>query len=76
MNMALQIECTLFFQENPYTYETLNGIALRLGRDPADIKLAIEQLLSSSILEMIGEGDRAIYRYIQPDYCTKRQVPC
>lgn len=76
MNMPLQIECTLFFQENPYTFETLNGIALRLGRSPEDIKLAIEHLMSISILEMIGEGEQAIYRYIAPNYSTKRQVPC
>jgi hypothetical protein len=76
MNMPLQIECTLFFQENPYTFETLNGIALRLGRNPDDIKLALEHLMSISILEMIGEGEQAIYRYIAPKYSTKSQVPC
>ncbi|MGJ7918981.1 hypothetical protein [Neobacillus sp. LXY-4] len=76
MNMSLQIECTLFFQENPYTFETLNGIALRLGRNPEDIKLAIKHLMSISVLEMIGEGDQAIYRYIEPDYYSKRRVPC
>ena len=73
MNMPLQIECTLFFQENPYTFETLEGIALRLGRQREDIKIAIDHLISISILEIIGEGEHAIYRYIQPEYCFRRQ---
>lgn len=73
MNMPLQIECTLFFQENPYTFETLEGIAMRLGRHREDIKTAIDQLISISILEIIGEGEHAIYRYIQPEYSYRRQ---
>jgi hypothetical protein len=76
MNMPLQIECTLFFQENPYTFETLDGIALRLGRHREDIRIVIEHLISISILEIIGEGEHAIYRYIQPDYQNKRRELC
>lgn len=73
MNMPLQIECTLFFQENPYIFDTLDGIAIRLGRHREDIKSVIDHLISISILEIIGEGEQAIYRYIQPDYCKKRR---
>lgn len=62
----LQVECTLFFQENPYTYETVKGLALRLGRNTDDLVGALELLVSNMVLEVIGTGETAIYRYIQP----------
>jgi hypothetical protein len=63
----LKVECTLFFQENPYTLETLDGLAARLGRKTSDLSLILEHLVTVSILEKIGEGENAIYRYVQPD---------
>ncbi len=63
---TLQIECTMFFQENPYTFETLDGLSIRLGRNQEDLRPVLENLVSNSILEIIGTGERAIYRYIQP----------
>ncbi|MDT8858657.1 hypothetical protein N0O92_00345 [Alkalihalobacillus sp. MEB130] len=62
----LQVECTLFFQDNPYTYETLKGLAMRLGRNAEDLAAVLDQLVSTMVLEMNGTGDSAIYRYIQP----------
>lgn len=62
----LQVECTMFFQENPYTYETLDGLAIRIGRNPDDLRPVLEKLVEDSILEVIGSGYQAIYRYIQP----------
>ncbi|GAE27446.1 hypothetical protein JCM9140_3593 [Halalkalibacter wakoensis JCM 9140] len=62
----LQIECTMFFQENPYTYETVKGLAIRLGRNTEDLVGVLEYLVSSMVLEVIGTGENAIYRYIQP----------
>lgn len=56
----------MFFQENPYTYETLTGLATRIGRNPEDLRSVLEKLVDGSILEVIGEGERAIYRYVQP----------
>ncbi len=64
----LQMELTMFFQENPYTYETVNGLAIRLGRHSDDLQPIIQQLVNNMILEVIGTGERAIYRYIQPDH--------
>ncbi|WP_227937269.1 hypothetical protein [Alkalihalobacillus deserti] len=62
----LQVECTLFFQENPYAYETIKGLATRLGRNTEDLVDALDLLVSSMVLEVIGSGETAIYRYIQP----------
>ncbi|GIN62428.1 hypothetical protein J27TS8_24210 [Robertmurraya siralis] len=63
----LKVECTLFFEENPYTLETAEGLALRLGRKTAELVLILEHLVTDSILEKIGDGEQAIYRYVQPD---------
>lgn len=68
MNMPLQVECTLFFQENSYISETLDGVAIRLGKHPKEIKTAIDYLTSISILEIVREGEIDSYRYNQPDY--------
>jgi DNA-binding CsgD family transcriptional regulator/ligand-binding sensor protein len=62
----LQVECTMFFQENPYTFETIDGLAIRLGRNLDDLRPIIEQLVAHKILETIGGGYQTIYRYIQP----------
>ncbi|MEG9295806.1 hypothetical protein V6B33_05050 [Mangrovibacillus sp. Mu-81] len=63
---SLQIECTLFFQENPYTFETLEGLAVRLGRNLEDLRPVLDALVENTILEVIGTGAQSIYRYIQP----------
>ncbi|MCI3922786.1 hypothetical protein MO973_21390 [Paenibacillus sp. TRM 82003] len=64
---ALQLECTLFFERNPYALETVPGLSKRLGRSAADLALVVERMAKLSILERIGEGDRAIYCYRMPD---------
>jgi hypothetical protein len=68
--MQLQLECTLFFQENPYTMETRDGIALRLGRDSGQLDAILERLVSLCILEKLGDGSRSIYRYNQPEIAS------
>ncbi|QOY36678.1 hypothetical protein AWH56_003110 [Anaerobacillus isosaccharinicus] len=62
----LQVECTMFFQENPYAYETVQGLEIRLGRKAEDLSVVLSQLVDSMILEIIGTGESAIYRYVQP----------
>lgn len=66
----LRTECNLFFQENPYTYETTQGLAVRLGRKADHLKPILEELVSLSILEKVGEGERSIFRYIEPAITT------
>lgn len=63
----LKVECTLFFEENPYTFETVEGLASRLGRRTTELAQILEHLVTVSILEKIGDGEQAIYRYMQPD---------
>ncbi|MGF2617874.1 hypothetical protein FZC84_12595 [Rossellomorea vietnamensis] len=65
---TLQVECTMFFQENPYTFETVNGISIRIGRRVEDLLPVLGALVESMILERVGSGESAIYRYIQPTW--------
>lgn len=70
----LQMECTLFFQENPHTLETAKGLALRLGRKPEHLDPVLHYLVSLSILKKIGDGEEAIYQYIQPVMTSELDV--
>lgn len=65
-SFQLQLECTLFFEENPYTLESSDGLALRLGRKSEHLEAILDRLVTLCILERIGDGPRSIYRYIQP----------
>ncbi|KIL40985.1 hypothetical protein SD70_10210 [Gordoniibacillus kamchatkensis] len=65
-DLLLRLECSLFFQQNPYTLETEEGVALRLGRISKELRPALEYLVGHGILDKIGEGESAIYRYLQP----------
>jgi hypothetical protein len=64
--LPLQMECTFFFEQNTYAMETAAGVALRLGRNLEDITPVLTKLELLSILERIGEGEKAIYRYNTP----------
>ncbi|GAB7389250.1 hypothetical protein BSNK01_30880 [Bacillaceae bacterium] len=65
--LIIQTECLLFFEENPHAYETAEGLAWRLGRKVEHIQPVLKQLVELSILSQIGTGERALYRYSQPD---------
>jgi predicted transcriptional regulator len=74
--VKLRIECTLFFQRNPYTVETAQGIAMRTGRQPEHIRYILSDLVETSILEKFGDGESAIYRYVQPKFEDGIEVSC
>jgi predicted transcriptional regulator len=59
----LKWECTLFFQNNPYTIESATGIALRIGRKEEAVQQTLSKLVELDIIEKIGESNEAIYRY-------------
>ncbi|RKN65152.1 hypothetical protein [Paenibacillus ginsengarvi] len=70
----LQMECTRFFQNNPYSIETAEGISLRLGRKTEHLDPVLCRLVSLAILEKTGNGSRSIYRYIEPHYSEDLDV--
>ncbi|MDF2719724.1 MAG: hypothetical protein K0R28_6649 [Paenibacillus sp.] len=70
----LQMECTRFFQNNPYSMETVEGISLRLGRKTEHLDPVLGRLVSLAILEKTDSGSRSIYRYIEPSYSGDMDV--
>jgi hypothetical protein len=70
----LGIECTLFFEENPYTFDSLEGIAYRLGRKQEHLKPILNRLVMQAILVRVGEGNQAIYQYVQPEINLRMDV--
>ncbi|HEX7064523.1 MAG TPA: hypothetical protein VF199_05585 [Bacillales bacterium] len=64
--LALQTECTWFFQQNPFAYETAKGLSVRLGRKTEHLLPILEELVSLSIIEKIGDGEGALFHYNEP----------
>ena len=64
--MLLHVECTYFFEENPYALETKYSLAERLGRSADDLEPVLDRLVTLTVLTKTGEGDFTIYRYQQP----------
>ncbi|WP_337190080.1 MULTISPECIES: hypothetical protein [Saccharibacillus] len=62
----LQVECTLFFEKNPYAYQTTTGLSMRLGRTAEVLEPVLERLIEVFVLEKVGSGSRALYRYVAP----------
>ncbi|GGA42352.1 hypothetical protein [Paenibacillus physcomitrellae] len=64
--LTLQMECTLFFENNPYAYQTLDGLSTRLGRHADQLDGVLNRLVELSILNRVGDGTRAIYYFNAP----------
>lgn len=64
--MMLQVECTYFFEENPFALETLESLATRLGRSVDDLIPVLDRLVELTVLTRIGSGDQSVYRYNRP----------
>jgi predicted transcriptional regulator len=63
----IELECITFFEENLYTFETLEGLALRIGRKKEDLQIVLNKLVQLAIVEKIGNsGQPFVYRYIKP----------
>lgn len=67
----LKWECTLFFQNNPYTIDTAGGIANRIGRQLQEVELTLNQLVEINVLEKMGESKDAVYRYQEACYASQ-----
>lgn len=63
----IELECISFFEENLYTFETLDGLALRIGRKKEDLEMVLNKLVKLTIIERISaQGQPFVYRYIIP----------
>ena len=51
------LDVALFYQENPSTFDTAEGVALRTHRNVADVRLTIERLVGGGLLERHERGE-------------------
>lgn len=70
-SLALELECTMLFQANPYLIETARGLESKLGRKSEALKPVLELLVKQGILQKIGEGSSAVFRYQEPSIHTE-----
>ena len=65
-SLALELECTMLFEANPYLIETARGLESRLGRKSEDLEPVLELLVKQGILQKVGAGPSAVFRYQEP----------
>lgn len=64
--LSLKLECMMYFENNSFAYETVDGLSMRLGRKATDLEQILLHLVSLQILTVVGEGKSAVYHYNQP----------
>lgn len=67
MQSIIGIELLTFFQANPHTRDTVDGLALRLHRSQNQVELALNTLCAIGILEIGGTKKVNIYRLSNTD---------
>ena len=51
------LDVALFYQSNPNTFDTADGVALRTHRSVDEIRPAVERLAEAGVLERYERGD-------------------
>jgi hypothetical protein len=60
----LKLELITFFKDNPGLIDCAEMIAARIGRDPAEVKKALDELAEKDICARMEHGDApAVYAY-------------
>lgn len=67
---VIRIEILAFFQANPHTRDTVDGLALRLHRPRHQVEVALNTLSALGILEISGTQKVTIYRLRNGDLIT------
>lgn len=62
LQSVIRIELLAFFQANPHTRDTVDGLALRLHRPGHQVEKALHALRALGILEVSGTRKVTIYR--------------
>lgn len=71
MESVIRIDLLTFFQANPHTRDTINGLALRLHRPFHQVKEALNALSALGILEVGGSEKMPVYRLRNGDLISK-----
>ena len=51
------LDVALFFQANPRTFDTAEGLAQRTHRDVEQVRAALDRLVEAGILEVFSRGE-------------------
>jgi len=62
LQSVVRIELLAFFQANPHTRDTVDGLALRLHRPRRQVEMALHALGALGIVEIGGNKKVTIYR--------------
>lgn len=71
LQSIIRIELLTFFQANPHTRDTVDGLALRLHRPRQQVEEALHALSAIGILEKGGTESITIYRLCNGDLISK-----
>ncbi len=71
MQTVVGLDTALFYQANPHTFDTPEGLAQRIHHGLADIRAAVERLAEAGILERYERGEG---RYICYGLTSKVEV--
>ncbi|MDD4238099.1 MAG: hypothetical protein PHT62_06040 [Desulfotomaculaceae bacterium] len=76
LQSIIGIELLTFFQANPHTRDTVDGLALRLHRPQHQVEMALNTLCAIGILEIGGTKKVNIYHLSNRDlvsgYCQEQ----
>lgn len=64
VDLLLTTEVALFFQRNPFTVESAEGLARKLGLKTEHVRKALELLVNKKVLRC--EDDGKLYIYAEP----------
>lgn len=71
LQSVIRIELLTFFQANPHTRDTADGLALRLHRPRCQVEEALRTLSALGILEVGGTEKVVIYRLRNGDLISR-----
>ena len=57
VHTVVGLDVVLFFQENPGTFDTVEGVALRTHRGVNEVRPAVERLADRGLLERYQRGE-------------------
>lgn len=64
VDLVLTTEIALFFQNNPFTVESAEGLALKLGRKTEHVRSALELLVKKQLLT--HDPNDGLFMYVVP----------
>ncbi len=64
VNSMAKLDLINFFFSNPYTIDTVDGLALRIGRRVEGIEKTVEELSEAGILEKRVQGELVLYAFV------------